>query len=191
MKFPWRRGSPPEPEPVEEESGIDVTVPRECICRPFREHPGACPRCGGSLQQSYQSYLVITKRGREITDSFVMGGDMGWFCTQCPTVVINLDKLEEMFQYSLPHWDVGNEFTIAGIVDLDAVPEEKSELPLGDEDNPIPLVRFTRVSFEEVSGQSPHRAKTVLRRAAKPVRKSKNKSKKRSKKRKKAKRKKK
>ncbi|MCD6289568.1 MAG: hypothetical protein J7M34_03625 [Anaerolineae bacterium] len=51
-----------------------------------------------------------------------------------------------MLQYSPSHWDVGDELLIAGIVDLDAIPEEKRYLPLGDEDNPIPLVEFTNVS---------------------------------------------
>jgi hypothetical protein len=29
-----------------------------------------------------------------------------------------------------------------GIVDLEAVPEDKRHLPLGDEDNPMPLIEF-------------------------------------------------
>ena len=33
-------------------------------------------------------------------------------------------------------------YTVFGLVDLDAVPEEKSHLPFDEEDNPIPLVRF-------------------------------------------------
>ena len=41
-----------------------------------------------------------------------------------------------------PHWDVGNEFCVEGIVDLDAIPEHKRHLPIGDENNPMPLIEF-------------------------------------------------
>jgi len=128
---------------------IDVTIPRECIYKQFERHPGPCPRCGGSLQQSRQTYLVDTWRGKELADSFIIDGDIGWFCTRCPTVVINPEEVSEFLMHHLPHWDVGEEFTIAGIVDLDAVPEEKRDLPLGDDDNPIPLVEFTNVVGDE------------------------------------------
>ena len=128
---------------------IDITIPRVCIYKQFDEHPGSCPRCGGTLQQSTQTYLINTWRGKEPADSFIIGGDIGWFCTRCPTVVINPEEVSEFLMHSLPHWDVGEEFTIAGIVDLDAVPEEKRDLPLGDDDNPIPLVEFTNVIESE------------------------------------------
>ena len=42
----------------------------------------------------------------------------------------------------MPHWDVGNEFCVEGIVDLDAVPEHKRHLPIGDENNPLTLIEF-------------------------------------------------
>ena len=42
----------------------------------------------------------------------------------------------------MPHWDVGNEYCVEGIVDLDAIPEDKRHLPLGAEGNPIPLIEF-------------------------------------------------
>jgi hypothetical protein len=42
----------------------------------------------------------------------------------------------------MPHWDVGNEFCVEGIVDLDAIPEHKRHLPIGGAENPIPLIEF-------------------------------------------------
>jgi hypothetical protein len=63
---------------------IDITIPRECIYQEFEDQPGPCPCCGGPLQQSKQSYLVVTQRGEEVTDSFMIGGDMGWFCVRSP-----------------------------------------------------------------------------------------------------------
>jgi len=129
---------------------IDITIPRECIYQEFEEQPGPCPRCGGPLQSHNSAgYLVIAKREGEVTDDFIIGGgDIGWFCPRCPTVVINLEKVREFLMHPLPHWDVGGEFVLAGIVDLDAIPEEKQDLPLGGDDNPIPLVEFTKVSDE-------------------------------------------
>jgi hypothetical protein len=131
---------------------IDITMPRECIYQDFEEQPGPCPRCGGPLQQSMQTYLVVTRRGEEIADSFFIGNEMGWFCSHCPTVVINPEEVREFLTHGLPKWDTGNEFVVAGIVDLDAIPEDKQHLPLGDDDNPIPLVEFTDVSDERTQG---------------------------------------
>lgn len=162
LPIPWRRRSIARPQqavektPTVKEPPIDITEPRECIHKSFEDHPGSCPRCGGSLQQSRQTYLVVTRRGRKVTDSFIIGSDFGWFCSRCPTVVIDPADVSEMLQHRLSHWDVGSEFAVAGIIDLDAVPEEKSHLPLGDDDNPIPLVEFTNFSRGR-SGAQPDR----------------------------------
>jgi hypothetical protein len=138
---------------------VDITIPRECIYQGFEEQPGPCPRCGGPLQQSRQTYLVATRRGKEFTDNFIVGSDMGWFCARCPTVVINPEKVSELFMHPLPRWDIGTGFAVVGIINLDSIPEEKCHLPLGDEDNPIPLVKFTNVSDEttqrEIGGEQP------------------------------------
>jgi len=135
---------------------IDITIPRECIYQEFEEQPGPCPRCGGPLQSHNSAgYLVIAKREGEVTDDFIIGGgDIGWFCPRCPTVVINPEKVREFLMHPLPHWDVGEKFVLAGIIDMDAIPEEKQDLPLGGDDNPIPLVEFTNVSYETAQEQA-------------------------------------
>lgn len=153
----WLGGSSAEPEEIDddwelkedrelEQSPIDVSEPRECIHKSFADNPGPCPRCGERLEQQMQTYLVATRRGKRITDSFVMGSDFGWFCTNCPTVVIDPEDVSDMLQHSMPGWDVGEEYVALGIIDLDAIPEDKRHLPLGDDDNPIPLVEFTNIS---------------------------------------------
>ena len=81
-----------------------------------------------------------------MTDTFLISGDFGWYCEECPTLVINPAGVGEMLSFSKPDWDTGDAFAVLGLVDLSAIPEEKSHLPLGDDDNPIPLVEFTRVS---------------------------------------------
>lgn len=151
MKIPWHRRSSDEPQESQrgaEAASVDITVPRECIYKSFGDHPGSCPRCSGPLQQSHKTYMVATRRGRKKADSFIIGSDLGWFCSHCPTVIIDPENISEFLQHSLPHWDVGNEFSLLGIVNLDAVPEEKRAAQLGTDDNPYPLVEFSRVSDE-------------------------------------------
>jgi hypothetical protein len=128
---------------------IDITIPRECIYQEFEDQPGPCPRCGGPLEQSRQTYLVVTQHGEEAADNFMIGGDIGWFCARCPTVVINPEEVDKFLMHPLPHWDIGEEFTLVGIVNLDAIPEDKRDLPLGDDDNPIPVVEFTNISHDK------------------------------------------
>jgi hypothetical protein len=71
-----------------------------------------------------------------------MGSDFGWFCGACPVVVINSRQVKEMLGHSMSHWDVGSEFCVEGIVDLEAIPQEKRDSPIGGADNPMPLIRF-------------------------------------------------
>lgn len=49
---------------------------------------------------------------------------------------------------SLGH-DTDAEFTVLGLVDLESIPEDKRSLPLGGDDNPIPLVKITNMSEEK------------------------------------------
>jgi hypothetical protein len=125
---------------------IDPSVPRVCIYQAFEREPGPCPRCQGALHQQHQLYSVATRRGNRLTDTFMIGSDFGWFCEDCPTVVINPASVGEMLSLSKPDWDTGEAFAVLGLVNLDAVPKDKEHLPLGHDDNPIPLVEFTGVS---------------------------------------------
>jgi hypothetical protein len=158
---------------------IDITTPRECIYQQFKGKPGPCPRCGGPLQQSTQTYLVATRRGKKITDSFMVGNNIGWFCTHCPTVIINPEDVSDMLQHSLPDSDIGNEFAVLGIIDLDAVPDEKQDLLLGDDDNPIPLVEFTNISGGTAPSRPARRRKAAPRKRTAPARKKRKKKKRR------------
>ena len=63
------------------------------------------------------------------------------FCNQCPVVVFDKDKLDQAAKIAIR--DTNNlTYFIAGIVNLEAIPEEKRSLEMGTDDNPIPLVRF-------------------------------------------------
>jgi hypothetical protein len=82
----------------------------------------------------------------------MMGGDFGWLCQSCPIVVLNKTELSKILQESKPDWKVGNEFSVTGIIDLDAVPANKRHMLLGAPGNPVPLIEF-RAPKREVSTQ--------------------------------------
>ncbi len=82
---------------------IDFNVPREMIMLTLSGKPGPCPRCGGALEQTYATYMIATRQGKQIADSFIIGSDFGWFCQRCPTLVINSNEVSEMLSHSLPH----------------------------------------------------------------------------------------
>jgi hypothetical protein len=119
-----------------------------CYYRAFEDQPGPCPRCGGALEQRYASYLISTGEPGQAADSFVSGSKAGWFCAQCPAVVINSNAVSQLLSLRLPHWNIGQRFAALGIVDFEAAPKEKRRLPLGRDDNPIPLIAFTYESEE-------------------------------------------
>jgi len=123
-------------------SDINLSSTRQVVYQSFETSPTACPQCGGYLQQSRQTYSVATRRGRKLLDSFVVGSDFGWYCDSCPVVVIGTHQVGALLGHSMPHWEVGNEFCVEGVVDLDAIPEHKRHLPIGDENNPMPLIEF-------------------------------------------------
>jgi len=134
---------------------IELTTPRECVYRRFDQHPGPCPRCGADLERKYANYLIATRRGEEATDSILMGHNEGWFCPRCPTVVLNPDEIGRALLHPGHGGDVGTEFAPLGIVDIDAIPEEKAHLPIGGDDNPIPLVKFTDVIMDTKEPEEP------------------------------------
>ncbi len=83
---------------------------------------------------------------------------MGWYCARCPTVVINTEELDIGFAYPMRDWDVGNEFAVLGILDLDAIPREQAHLPLGEID-PLPLVPFDVTPGRKRTPSSGHGSK--------------------------------
>ena len=135
----------------------DLEKRREPVYLSFDGDPGPCPRCGSALIRSSHTYVVATHRAGQIRDSLIIGNDMGWFCSSCPVVVIDKQQLDEMVSHSLPHWDVGNEYVVLGIVDLDAVPPDRRDVPLGEDDNPVPLIEF-RYESDEPRLDSEHSA---------------------------------
>jgi hypothetical protein len=165
-------------EPEQQDTSIDFTLPRKCFYLTFAEQPGPCPSCGKSLHQSLRFYLVATRQGNRITDTLAMSGDMGWFCASCPTVVINVNQVSERLQFPLRSWDVGGEFTVMGLVDLDAISPEQAHLPLGEID-PLPLVPFEAVPDSKKPSPPRRPAKKKRPKRTKPTAKRRRKKKRR------------
>jgi len=126
-------------------SSIDLTVERQVY---YGERPSTCPRCQAKLQQEHAVYLVATRTGRRIQDSFMMSGDFGYYCAACPTVVIDPEGVSRYLEHGLPDWQIGRSFAVMGSINLDAIPASQQHLPVMDVD-PLPLVPFTAVESTE------------------------------------------
>ncbi len=103
----------------------------------------SCPECGSPLAKEHHTYVMATRHGGEL-DTFLVGNDGGHFCTGCATVVLDNSEFARAAAAGLGQAS-GGEFVILGLVDLQAVPNEKSRDPLGTDANPVPLIKFTNL----------------------------------------------
>jgi hypothetical protein len=124
---------------------LNIKIPREVVYQSFTQQPGTCPKCGGTLVQEYQHYVVNTYENNLEMDSFYMGEKFGWFCKSCPVVVINISELRESLHIVPSNWEVGSNIIVLGILDLDAIPEKKRNIPLGTHGNQVPLIKFSNL----------------------------------------------
>ena len=92
------------------------------------------------LENESHAYFLIVKRKQHFEPLTTLN-DGGYFCPNCPVVVLDNEKFEEMASIGIRS-SKPVEFTVAGLVDYEAIPEDKAHLPLGYDDNPIPLVKF-------------------------------------------------
>ena len=122
---------------------IDRHLRRKMFFHEMDTPPENCPRCSQRLVQDSGPYQIATRSGRRLTDEFMMSGDFGYLCPGCATAVIHINKLADML-YGLPMkpgWQAGPEFTVLGLVDLDAIPPDQGNVPF-DQLDPYPLVLF-------------------------------------------------
>jgi len=100
-----------------------------------------CPECRGRLEQESHVYVLAVRQRGEI-HPFVTSNDGGHFCPRCPVVVLDQSKFSDFASIGMDSEIRGSKFAVLGLVDLDAIPDDKKNIPLGDEGNPIPLVEF-------------------------------------------------
>jgi len=122
---------------------FDASLPRKMFWSKDVGGKEICPECHGRLERERHTYMLFTQEGRDF-DSFVVGNDSGYFCARCPVVVLDYEAFAESAMVGKPT-SGSFEFTVPGIVDLDAIPEDKKNIPLGEDDNPIPLMKFTNL----------------------------------------------
>ena len=103
----------------------------------------SCPDCDKPLECEQHSYVMAIRRKGDLNVQ-IMGNRAGHFCANCPVVVLGRQEVER-FVSLVKRGDGPVEYVVMGIVDLEAVPEEKRNLPLNEENNPIPLVEFSNL----------------------------------------------
>jgi hypothetical protein len=122
-----------------------ASIPRKMYWSDKVPNMNRCPRCQAELENEYHIYVFAARSKRDF-ETFIHGTDHGAFCPQCPILVLDNDGFRQTMQQiaNTTDWIKSHKLSIAvlGIVDMDAVPEEKHKQQLGTDDNPIPLVRF-------------------------------------------------
>jgi hypothetical protein len=128
---------------------FDASIPKKMYWADEIPNSRLCPNCNAKLEKEYQSYFVEIRKESNYK-SFMTGNDEGYFCPNCPIVVLDRDAFGELSSFST-EFSTPFEFAVLGIVDPNAIPEEKKNMPIGTDDNPIPLVSFTNYVNDDIS----------------------------------------
>ena len=99
-----------------------------------------CPECGDGLINKNCTIFLCTKSDTVAVD-FMTNLSGSHFCKRCPVVVFDIDKIELAVKTGL-QGGTNLQYIVAGIVDLDAIPDDKKHLEIGCDENPVPLVHF-------------------------------------------------
>lgn len=117
-----------------------AAMPRKMYWSTELDKPKFCPACQRSLEQEFHSYMIVIRHQGNM-EPFVTGNEGGWFCKQCPIVVLDHECFSEAAAVGARTGkDV--QFLVFGIVDLQAVPKDKRHIPFDDDTNPVPVVEF-------------------------------------------------
>ena len=107
-----------------------------------------CPKCKTVLKNEYQTYLVFVKIKKEI-DPHITGNKGGYFCPNCSVVVLDNDTFNKAMKSAvfIHNPNINSlKFAVSGIVDYDAIPEDKKDKELGTKDNPVPIINLENCS---------------------------------------------
>ncbi len=99
-----------------------------------------CPECGSSLIE-FDCPILLHVKSEKHEHELITNHSGSHFCKKCPVVVFDIDKVERAIKIGSRN-NKNQSYFIAGIVDLDSIPEEKRYLEIGSDENPIPLVHF-------------------------------------------------
>lgn len=99
-----------------------------------------CPDCDTLL---VKEDCVIMLYGKSDIDEgeFTSNMSSSHFCHNCPVVIFEEETIEHLIKLALKMEDYFS-YGILGLIDFDAVPEEKRHLELGTDENPLPIIEF-------------------------------------------------
>jgi len=118
---------------------FDLSIPRR---RYYSEECGliSCPECGLPLIEDNCPIIIAAKSDTDEAE-FLSNLTGSHFCNTCPVVVFDSEKIEQAARLGIKG-AANLRYIIAGIVDFNAIPENKRHLEIGIEGNPVPLVHF-------------------------------------------------
>lgn len=136
---------------------IDLSVPRRSY---YSDACGlsACPECGDPLIEGVCPILLCAKSETD-KGEFITSLSGSHFCENCPIVVFDTKVVDQGATLGMSD-DRNLSYIIAGIVDMEAIPEDKREMEIGIDENPIPLVEFLpdlKTSHTPISTRKPGR----------------------------------
>lgn len=100
----------------------------------------SCPECGLPLIEDSCTVIIVAKSDTD-EGEFMSNMTGSHFCESCPVVVFDSDKVEQATRLGI-RGETNLRYLIGGIVDFNAIPQEKRHLEIGIENNPVPLVHF-------------------------------------------------
>lgn len=99
-----------------------------------------CPECGSDLIENSCTISLFVKSDTD--ECNLMTNPSGTlFCVKCPVVVFNTTEIQKVSMIGL-RGGSNAEYQIDGIINLDAIPENKKHLEIGCAENPVPIVPF-------------------------------------------------
>jgi hypothetical protein len=108
-------------------------------------------------------YVIATRQGGQPGDHLMISGDFGFYCANCPTVVMDPEKLTHLLQVGASGWEVGDAYAVLGLMAMEAIAEDQRDAPI-DALDAIPLVPFE-------PGDRPRRSSKARRRKGESKRK--------------------
>ena len=118
---------------------IDLSIPRQRYYSDECEL-NICPECGSGLIEENCTILLCAKSDSD-EGEFMTNLSGSLFCNNCPVVVFDIDTVEQAAKFGIKG-DRNLKYIIAGIIDLDSIPDDKKHLEIGSDENPVPLVHF-------------------------------------------------
>lgn len=118
---------------------IDLCIPRRRYYN-NKYNLTICPECGSDLIEENCSILLYVKSDSD-EGEFMTNLSGSHFCNKCPVVVFDTGKVKEAVILGI-RGDKNLRYGILGIIDFDLIPDDKKHLPIGTDENPVPLVEF-------------------------------------------------